>query len=97
MLEGLTEAPQMSIDDVSLLSAGERQTVLHTFNESTLKPPSGPYHSQTIHGMLEYWAAQTPSAPAVEFEASAHPLLCCCLHIQAPDGAIWLSTSQLCR
>ena len=58
----------MSIEEVSLLSAGERRTVLHTFNKSTLEPPSGPYLSQTIHGMLEYWAAHTPRAPAVEFE-----------------------------
>ena len=81
MLEGLTEAPQMSIDDVSLLSAEERQAVLHTFNESTLEPPSGPYYSQTIHGMLEYWASKTPSAPAVEFEASAHSQLLGCLYV----------------
>ena len=93
MLEGLTEAPQMSIDAVSLLSAEERQTVLHTFNESTLEPPNGPYHSQTIHGMLEYWAAKTPSAPAVEFEVSAHALLHGCCSVQALSGAGWLGTS----
>ncbi len=73
----------MSIEEVSLLSAGERRTVLHTFNKSMLEPPSGPYLSQTIHGMLEYWAAHTPRAPAVEFEvrhaclsASCHSLHC---------------------
>ena len=42
--------------------------VLHTFNRTLLEPPSGPYEEQTIHGMLEHWAAATPAAPAVEFE-----------------------------
>ena len=49
--------------------------VLHTFNRTLLEPPGGPYEEQTIHGMLEFWAAATPAAAAVEFEVSIffHP------------------------
>ena len=69
LLEGLTQSEQTPIDAVSLLSAGERQMVLHTFNWAVLDSRGGPYEKQTIHGMLEFWAAATPAAPAVEFEA----------------------------
>ena len=72
LLEGLMSSPQTPVDAVSLLSAGERRMVLHTFNRTLLEPPSGPYEEQTIHGMLEYWAAATPAAPAVEFEVGLH-------------------------
>ena len=75
MLEGLTSSPQTPIDVVSLLSAGERRTVLHSFNRTLLEPPSGPYEEQTIHGMLEFWASATPASPAVEFEVSIGPML----------------------
>ena len=75
LLEGLTSSPQTPIDAVSLLSAGERRMVLHTFNRTMLESPSGPYEEQTIHGMLEFWAAATPAAPAVEFEVGS--LLVC--------------------
>ena len=73
LLEGLTSLPQTPIDAVSLLSAGERRMVLHTFNRTLLEPPSGPYEAHTIHGMLEYWAAATPTSPAVEFEVGLQP------------------------
>jgi len=68
LLERLTEAPETAVDAVSLLSAVERRTVLHTFNRTPICVPSGACQGQTIHGMLEYWAATTPAAPAAMFQ-----------------------------
>ena len=85
LLEGVTSSTQTPIDAVSLLSAGERRMVLHTFNRTLLEAPSGPYEEQTIHGMLEYWAAATPAAPAVEFEVCLQPHAA--LWIMRGDGA----------
>ena len=73
LLEGLTESEQMPIDAVSLLSTGERHMLLHTFNRAVLDSRGGPYERQTIHGMLEFWAAEAPAMPAVELEARHAP------------------------
>lgn len=47
--------------------------VLHTFNRAVLDSRGGPYEMQTIHGMLEFWAAEAPATPAVEFEVCHAP------------------------
>jgi non-ribosomal peptide synthetase component F len=84
LLERLTQAPETAVDAVSLLSAVERQTVLHTFNQTPICVPSGACQGQTIHGMLEYWAATTPAAPAALFQVRACARCCrACIRVGA--------------
>ena len=47
----------------------ERKAVMrNTFSPLQLGPAAGAYARQTIHGMLEHWAAATPDAPAATFQ-----------------------------
>lgn len=63
------------------MGASEAQMVLQTFNQtgrdgaaSEHAVSEGAFQSQTIHGMLQFWAAETPYAPAARFEV--RPRLC---------------------
>ena len=40
----------------------------NTFSPLQLGPAAGAFARQTIHGMLEHWAAATPDAPAATFQ-----------------------------
>ena len=46
----------------------ERTLLLTEFNSNSLAPSEPCHASQTIHGLLEHWAAATPNAPAVIYE-----------------------------
>ena len=52
--------------------------VLQTFNQTGRDGEAsghaiseGAFQSQTIHGMLQFWAAETPYAPAARFEVGS--------------------------
>jgi hypothetical protein len=63
------------VDDLGIMAPEERRLVMqHTFSPLRLGPAVGAYARQTIHGMLEHWAAATPGAPAVSFQVR-----CCVL------------------
>ncbi len=56
------------MDDLGIMAPEECRLVMqHAFSPLRLGPAVGAYARQTIHGMLEHWAAATPGAPAVSF------------------------------
>ncbi|MFG6107337.1 amino acid adenylation domain-containing protein [Leptothoe sp. EHU-05/26/07-4] len=58
-------APEMTISQLPLLSAPERQALLVDFNQAT----SQPCGYTSLHQWFEAQAVQTPNHPAVRFEA----------------------------
>ncbi|NPC85533.1 amino acid adenylation domain-containing protein, partial [Pyxidicoccus fallax] len=64
LLEGVAARPEAPLAELSLLTPGERQQVLHTWNGSAnAEPPDS-----TFHHLFERQAALTPDAPAVRHE-----------------------------
>ncbi|HEX2798924.1 MAG TPA: condensation domain-containing protein, partial [Thermoanaerobaculia bacterium] len=61
LLEGLAADPEARVDELPLLSAPEKERVLHAWNDTAVDWPP-PY---TIHALIEKQAAATPGAPAV--------------------------------
>ena len=68
LLTSIIADPSAPIDSLCLITEGERGVLLSTFNATHLPPSELMHAQQTIHGMLEHWAAATPDAPAVRFE-----------------------------
>ena len=66
LLTSIIAAPNAPVDSLCFVTDAERAVLLHSFSGPHLAPPQ-----QTIHGMLEHWAAATPDAPAVSFEVWA--------------------------
>ena len=65
LFANIAAAPDAAVDDLGIMSPDEHRLVMrHTFSPLQLGPAVGAYARQTIHGMLEHWAASTPSAPA---------------------------------
>ena len=65
----MVDKPDTPIKRLCFISAPEREMLLHTFNASPTAAPALHNPAQTIHGMLEHWAAATPHATAAVFEA----------------------------
>ena len=64
----MVAAPNAPVDSLSFVTDAERRALLDTFNATGLAPSELMRAEQTIHGMLEHWAAATPDAPAASFE-----------------------------
>ena len=82
------------------MSASEAKMVLQTFNQTDRGDAAAPeraagkgaFQSRTIHGMLQFWAAETPYAPAARFEV--RPRLCrTAMRMQLGS---WASISRCC-
>ena len=67
-LTSIIADPSAPIDSLCFVTEGERGVLLSTFNATHLPPSELMHAQQTIHGMLEHWAAATPDAPAVHIE-----------------------------
>ena len=68
LLTSIIAEPNAPVDSLCFVTEAERDVLLHSFDGPHLALPQ-----QTIHGMLEHWAAATPDAPAVAFEV----WICC--------------------
>ncbi|MCP3138032.1 non-ribosomal peptide synthase/polyketide synthase [Pyxidicoccus xibeiensis] len=64
VLEALATEPGRRLSELPLLTASERQQVLHAWNDTASEAPLG----SCIHHVFELQAARTPDAPAVSFE-----------------------------
>ena len=73
LLASIAADPNAPVDSLCFVTEAERCVLLRTFNASQLAPSELMHPGQTIHGMLEHWAAATPDAPAVWFEARTWP------------------------
>ena len=70
LLTSITAEPNAPVDSLCFVTEAERSVLLHTFNATQLAPSELMHPGQTIHGMLEHWAAATPDAPAAWFEGA---------------------------
>lgn len=62
LLEAMVAAPQARLGDLPLLSAAERQQLLHDWN-----PAPQPLTEHCVHQLIETQAAMRPEAPALIF------------------------------
>ncbi|WP_372390813.1 non-ribosomal peptide synthase/polyketide synthase [Xanthomonas sp. NCPPB 3582] len=67
LLQAITAAPETPIDELALLGAAERQTLLRTWNDSACDYP----RAQLVHEAFELQAQRTPDAPAVSSETGS--------------------------
>ena len=77
LLTSVVAAPNAPIDSLSFVTDDERDVLLRTFNGAGLAPSELMHTEQTIHGMLEHWAAAAPDAPAVSFEVCSKVTIFC--------------------
>jgi len=69
LLANIAAVPSCALDELSIMPSDERTAVMRsTFSPLQLGPAAGAYARQTIHAMLEHWAATTPDAPAATFQ-----------------------------
>ncbi|NMO34585.1 amino acid adenylation domain-containing protein [Streptomyces sp. GMY01] len=66
VLDTLTSGPDQRVDQVSVLSAAEREKVLHTWNGTSRSVPP-----TTLPALFQDQAARTPEATAVVFDGAA--------------------------
>ena len=74
---------------LGILTAAERDLVLHTFNKVEVAHSGLLHPEQTLHGLLEHWAQATPQAISAVFEVRP----CCRACVLMPDselGRAWL-------
>ena len=67
LLQAIAAAPETPIDELALLGAAERQTLLRTWNDSACDYP----RAQLVHEAFELQARRTPDAPAVSSETGS--------------------------
>lgn len=63
VLEGMVEHPEVGVSAIPLLARGEREEVLHRWNDTAREWPL-----ECVHWLVEEQARRTPDAPAVRFE-----------------------------
>ncbi len=76
LLGAAVAAPDEPTDRLAYLSGSEVDTLLRGFNSTVLAPTEVLHAEQTLHGVLEHWAASQPDAPALVYEARTGPLVC---------------------
>ena len=65
LLSAAVAAPDEPTDRLAFLSAPEEDTLLRGFNAAVLAPTEVLHPEQTLHGVMEHWAAIQPDAPAL--------------------------------
>ena len=63
--------PDTPIERLAIVDAEERASLLQAFNATDLAPTDLLHKGQTLHGLLEHWAAASPDKTAVTFEVTA--------------------------
>ncbi|WP_249930822.1 condensation domain-containing protein, partial [Paenibacillus polymyxa] len=64
LLEQVVAQPDIQVQELDVLSEQEREQILHGWGDTAAEYPS----EQTIHGLFEAQAVQTPEQPALYFE-----------------------------
>jgi amino acid adenylation domain-containing protein/natural product biosynthesis luciferase-like monooxygenase protein/non-ribosomal peptide synthase protein (TIGR01720 family) len=67
LLQAIAAAPETPIDELALLGAAERQTLLRAWNDSACDYP----REQLLHEAFELQARRTPDAPALSSETGS--------------------------
>lgn len=71
LLEAAAEQPGSPVSALPVVGAAERRLLLDSFAGSSMAPTELCHADQTIHGLLDHWAAATPDAPVAGFQVSA--------------------------
>ena len=66
LLEGMVADPRRRISQLTLVTAAERDCILHTWNDTAADYP----RHRAVHQLIEAQAQQQPDAPAVCFDAA---------------------------
>ncbi len=78
LLENIAAAPSCALEELSIMHPDERTAVMrNTFSPLQLGAAVDAFACQTIHGMLEHWAAATPDALAATFQVGLHTAWTC--------------------
>ncbi len=68
LLDSIVADPESPVGSLSIVGPEERSLLLGEFNDTGVAPTELFHEDQTIHGLLEHWAAATPNAIAAIFE-----------------------------
>ena len=68
LVQSAVAAPETQISRLGIMTTVEHERVLRTFNAVDTLSSDLLHAQQTIHGLLEHWAATTPDAHAVLYE-----------------------------
>ena len=74
LLGSIVAEPDAPIERLAIVDAEERASLLQAFNATDLAPTDLLHPGQTLHGLLEHWAAATQDKTAVTFEVAARAL-----------------------
>ena len=72
-MQSAVASPEAPISRLGIMTAPERERVLRAFNAVDVLSSDLLHPQQTIHGLLEHWAATTPDAQAVLYEVPCTP------------------------
>ena len=81
LLASIVANPDTPIGRLSLLQPAEVNTLLNKFNTAEAPPSELLHEQQTLHGLLEHWAAAAPEAPAADYEVCLSQVVSCVLCI----------------
>ena len=68
LVQSAVASPETPISRLGIMSTLEHECVLRAFNAVDVLSSALLHPQQTIHGLLEHWAAATPDAHAVLYE-----------------------------
>ena len=71
LLEAAAEQPSAPVSALPVVGGAEQRLLLDSFAGPSMAPTELCHAEQTIHGLLEHWAAATPDAPVAGFQVSA--------------------------
>ena len=74
LVQSAVATPETPISRLGIMTTPEHERVLWTFNAVGVLSSDLLHPQQTIHGLLEHWAAATPDAHAVLFEVPHPPI-----------------------
>ena len=67
-MQSAVAAPETPISRLGIMTPREHERVLQIFNAVDVLSSDLLHPQQTIHGLLEHWAATTPDAHALLYE-----------------------------
>ena len=73
LVQSAVAAPDTPISRLGIMTTSEHECVLRAFNTVDVLSSDLLHPQQTIHGLLEHWAATTPDAQAVLYEVPCPP------------------------
>ena len=73
LVQSAVATPETPISRLGIMTTPEHERVLRAFNAVDVLSSDLLHPQQTIHGLLEHWAATTPDAQAVLYEVPCPP------------------------